>query len=67
VRTLATRAHVVAEGAGGASLAAALGGSRVIDASGKPAMRLDGPLVCVISGGNIDPAKLAVILDGRVP
>ena len=67
VRTLATRAHVVAEGAGGASLAAALGGSRVIDASGKPTMHLEGPLVCVISGGNIDPAKLAVILDGRVP
>jgi threonine dehydratase len=67
VRTLATRAHVVAEGAGAASLAAALGGSRVIDASGKPTMPLEGPLVCVISGGNIDPAKLAVILDGRVP
>jgi threonine dehydratase len=67
VRTLATRAHVIAEGAGGASLAAALGGAQVVDAHGKPASLPDGPLVCVISGGNIDPAKLAVILDGRVP
>ena len=27
----------------------------------------DGPLVCVVSGGNIDPAKLAAILERRVP
>jgi threonine dehydratase len=39
----------------------------VIDAGGKPASLPNGPLVCVISGGNIDPAKLATILDGRVP
>ena len=43
VRLLATRAHVVAEGAGAVSVAAAL--------SGKAG---DGPIVCVISGGNID-------------
>jgi threonine dehydratase len=67
VRTLATRVHVIAEGAGGASLAAALGGAQVVDAHGRPASLPEGPLVCVISGGNIDPAKLAVILDGRVP
>jgi len=67
VRTLATRAHVVAEGAGAASLAAALGSARVCDAAGRPATLPEGPLVCVISGGNIDPAKLAAILEGRVP
>ena len=67
VRTLATRAHVVAEGAGGASLAAALGGAQVLDASGKASALPEGPIVCVISGGNIDPAKLAAILEGRVP
>jgi threonine dehydratase len=26
-----------------------------------------GPLVCVISGGNLDVSKLATILDGRLP
>ena len=67
VRTLATRAHVIAEGAGGASLAAALGVARVIDAGGKPASLPEGPIACVISGGNIDAAKLAAILEGRVP
>ena len=67
VRTLATRAHVVAEGAGGAALAAALGAARVHDSKGQPASLPEGPIVCVISGGNIDPAKLAIILDGRVP
>ena len=67
VRTLITRAHVIAEGAGAASLAAALGGARVTEAGGKPASLPEGPLVCVISGGNIDPAKLAIILDDRVP
>jgi threonine dehydratase len=67
VRVLATRAHVVAEGAGGAALAAAVGGARLIDAAGRPASLPEGPLVCVISGGNIDPSKLAAILEGRVP
>jgi threonine dehydratase len=67
VRTLATRAHVIAEGAGGAALAAALGDAPVTDASGKRSALPEGPIVCVISGGNIDPAKLATILDGRVP
>jgi threonine dehydratase len=67
VRTLATRAHVIAEGAGGASLAAALGDAHVTDAGGKRSVLPEGPIVCVISGGNIDPAKLSTILDGRVP
>ena len=56
IRTLATRNRVVAEGAGGAALAAALAGK-----AGR------GPLVCVVSGGNIDPAKLAHILVGEMP
>ena len=55
VRLLAERAHVVAEGAGGAALAAAL------------RHRVPGKVVCVVSGGNIDAAKLATILDGRIP
>jgi threonine dehydratase len=56
VRLLAERAHVVAEGAGAASVAGALGGK-----AGK------GKIVCVVSGGNIDPFKLARILEGEVP
>jgi len=67
VRTLVGRAHVVAEGAGAAGLAAALGGPRVVRSDGAPGELPQGPLVCVVSGGNIDPAKLATILDGRVP
>jgi threonine dehydratase len=46
----------VAEGAGAASLAAALNG--VPDAR---------KIVCVVSGGNLDPAKLAKVLAGEVP
>ena len=56
VRLLVERARVVAEGAGAASLAAALtgkGGS--------------GTIVCVVSGGNIDAPKLARILEGEIP
>ena len=56
VRLIATRNRVVAEGAGAAALAAALTGSAG-----------SGRIVCVVSGGNIDPAKLARILDGGVP
>jgi threonine dehydratase len=56
VRVLAERAHIIAEGAGAASVAAALSG-RV---SGRS-------IVCVVSGGNIDMAKLAAILAGGVP
>ena len=56
IRALVTRAHVVAEGAGGAALAAALTG-----AAG------DGKVVAVISGGNLDASALAHILRGEVP
>jgi threonine dehydratase len=56
VRLLAERAHVIAEGAGAAAVAAALAGG----SGGEK-------VVCVVSGGNIDLAKLAVILQGGVP
>ena len=56
IRTLATSAHVVAEGAGAASLAAALSGR----AGG-------GKVVAVISGGNLNASSLAAILEGRAP
>jgi threonine dehydratase len=55
-RLLATRARVVAEGAGALALAAALRG----DAG-------EGRVVCVVSGGNIDAAVLARILAGETP
>ena len=56
VRLLVERARVVAEGAGAASVAAALTGQAG-----------SGPIVCVISGGNIDTATLGKILGGEVP
>jgi len=47
---------VIAEGAGAASVAAALSG------------KLEGKrIVCIVSGGNIDTEKLAAILRGDVP
>jgi threonine dehydratase len=51
VRLLASRAHVVAEGAGALALAVAL--------------RRDDRCVCIVSGGNIDPAVLSRILAGE--
>jgi threonine dehydratase len=56
VRVLASRQHVIAEAAGAASLAAAMSGQ-----AGK------GNVVCIISGGNIDPARLVAILNGHSP
>jgi threonine dehydratase len=56
VRMLVERARVVAEGAGALALAAALSGRAG-----------SGPVVCVVSGGNIDSPKLAKILAGEVP
>ena len=56
MRLLATRARVVAEGAGALALAAALRG----DAG-------EGSVVCIVSGGNIDAAVLARILAGETP
>jgi threonine dehydratase len=56
VRLLAERSRVVAEGAGAAPVAAALTGRAGA-----------GKVVCVVSGGNIDTAKLVKILQGGVP
>ena len=56
VRLLAERNRVIAEGAGATPVAAALAGK----AGG-------GKVVCVISGGNIDAAVLATILNGGIP
>jgi threonine dehydratase len=53
LRLLATRNRVIAEGAGAAALAAALTGRAGT-----------GRVVAVISGGNIDSATLAAILNG---
>ena len=67
IRTLVGRVRTVAEGAGGASLAAAMAGRAAVGARGAAVPIPEGPIVCVISGGNLDPAKLAIILEGRVP
>ncbi len=56
VRLLAGRARVVAEGAGALAVAAALSGRAGT-----------GRIVCIVSGGNIDAARLAAILEGRTP
>ena len=56
VRLLAERTRVVAEGAGGLATAAALAGRGG-----------EGPVVCVVSGGNIDLSTLGPILAGRTP
>ncbi|HTU87318.1 MAG TPA: pyridoxal-phosphate dependent enzyme [Solirubrobacteraceae bacterium] len=53
VRTLATRARVIPEGAGALATAAALAGRAGT-----------GKIACIVSGGNIDAAKLADILRG---
>jgi threonine dehydratase len=67
IRILVARERTVAEGAGGASLAAALSGRAARGMNGAEVPRPDGPIVCVISGGNLDPAKLAKILEGNMP
>jgi len=56
VRLLLERGRIVGEGAAGLPVAAAVSGR----AGG-------GRLVCIVSGGNIDAARLAAILEGRVP
>ena len=53
VRTLAERVRVIAEGAGALATAAALAGRAG-----------PGKVVCIVSGGNINLAKLAEILEG---
>ncbi len=61
VRLLAERNRVIAEGAGAAPVAVALG--RGMQGGGSRA----GKIVCVVSGGNIDTARLSIILGGGVP
>lgn len=56
VRLMVTRNHVVPEGAGAVALAAALAGKAGT-----------GKVVCVVSGGNIEPEHLLAILQGRIP
>lgn len=67
IRQLVARARVVAEGAGASSLAAALAGRAATGPRGAGVPLPAGPIACVVSGGNLDPAKLATILEGRVP
>jgi threonine dehydratase len=56
IKLLIERNRIVAEGAGGASVAAALAGKAGF-----------GKTVCVVSGGNIDSSKLETILAGGIP
>jgi threonine dehydratase len=56
IRVLVERVHVVAEGAGAAAVAAGLSGK----ARGRK-------IVCVVSGGNLEPATLLTILGGQKP
>lgn len=56
IRLLTLKHRVIAEGAGAASVAAAMSGR-----AGK------GNIVCIVSGGNIDAAKLAAIVCGQQP
>ncbi len=56
IRYVAERVHVIAEGAGAVSVAAARSG------------RIEGSkIVCVVSGGNIGARDLATILEGGIP
>jgi threonine dehydratase len=55
-KVLAERCRVIAEGAGAASVAAAL--AKLPDAK---------RIVCIVSGGNIDSEKLSTILRGEIP
>ena len=56
MRLIAERARVIAEGAGALAAAAALAGKAGA-----------GKVVCIVSGGNIDPRVLARILVGETP
>jgi threonine dehydratase len=56
VRLLLERARIVAEGAAALPVAAALAGRAG-----------EGRIVCIVSGGNIDSARLREILAGNVP
>jgi len=52
---LIRRHHIIVEGAGAAPVAAALSSPR------------DGPTVCILSGGHLDPKHLVTILSGDTP
>jgi threonine dehydratase len=56
IRILADRNHVIAEGAGAASVAAALAGKAG-----------NGKIACIVSGGNISFADLITIFAGNIP
>ena len=56
IKLLAVKHHVIAEGAGATSVAAALSGRAGT-----------GDIVCIVSGGNIDASKLGPILAGQMP
>ena len=56
IKLLVERRRIVAEGAGAAPVAAARKG-----------LAGGGKVVCVVSGGNLDTAKLVTILKGEVP
>jgi threonine dehydratase len=56
IRLIAERMRVISEGAGALALAAALAGEAGT-----------GKVVCIVSGGNIDPSLFARILDGETP
>ena len=58
IRLLAERTRVIAEGAGAAPVAAAIAHAAELGAR---------QVVCVVSGGNIDAAKLSTILSGGIP
>jgi threonine dehydratase len=51
MRVIAEKTRTIAEGAGGLALAAALTGQAG-----------EGPIVCIVSGGNIDLAKFAELV-----
>ena len=64
LKLIADSAHVIAEGAGAATVAAALGGCL----NGVSGSSLDVQRVaCIISGGNINSEVVATILRGEVP
>jgi len=63
VRLLVERQRVVAEGAGAASVAAALAGLAGSPTGGERPHKI----VCVVSGGNIDTGKLTTLLQGGLP
>ena len=52
MRLMADKARVISEGAGALPLAAALAGK-----AGK------GPIVCIVSGGNVDLKKFCELID----